>query len=400
MATDTTNEMYGGLFKSTAEFINRNESMKVLAARVYRRSQSTKSVKTYVDHLRPFFAWLGKEPDEAKRGKFDWMGIINEYIDMQVAKKLAPKTILTWFTSIKKWCVLNSIQLDWKAIELPKVWKVEKERLPTKEELRDILNGADLTDKMMVTALISSGMRIGALLKLKLKDVDMGYDCPLIKISPEITKMRQGYITFMSKEAKQILTVYLRERELNGEKITPESFMIGRERPRGLPISISAAEHRWIQLLKRANKATKGREWYLVHVHTLRKFFKSWASLSGIPQDLVEAFMGHRGGISQAYFLPSLEETSNPEIVKRVLAEYEKALPALTIFSEEEKVKALEGRLEETRRQLEEEAKRHEGERHRLEEERRLLEERVRRLEELAAKTEALRRRTLIESAN
>jgi len=392
---------YPGLFPCNLKVINENESVKKMAARLYRKSQSEKTVRAYVEALVVFSNWLKAKPDESIKKKYDWAGMVNEFIDHLITeRKCSNATVSLYATAIKKWLVINEVPVSWEKLELPKIWRVERDRLLSKEELREILNGADLTSRVMILALVSSGLRVGALIKLKLKDVRMEYDTPLIAVGPEISKTREGYITFMSKEAKSALLQYLKERELNGEKITPESFLVVKERPRGTPITTQGAMFRWHRLLKKANKATKGRKWYEAHIHTLRKYFKSWASLSGVPEALVEAFMGHRRGIQQTYFLPGLEAASNPEVVKRVMAEYAKALPALTIFSEEEKVKALEGRLEETRRQLEEGTKRHEGERHRLEEERRLLEERVRRLEGLVTKTEALRRRTLIESAN
>jgi hypothetical protein len=115
-------------------------------------------------------------------------------------------------------------------------------------------------------------------------------------------------------------------------------------------------------LLKKADKAEKtsvsertkrGGKWYQLHIHVMRKYFKSWAALSGVPGDLVEAFMGHRAGIEQTYFLPDVESANNPEVIKKVLEEYRKALPALTIFSDEEKIKHLEEQVEESKAQLE-----------------------------------------------
>ncbi len=64
-----------------------------------------------------------------------------------------------------------------------------------------------------------------------------------------------------------------------------------------------------------------------------------------MPSDLVEAFMGHRAGIEQTYFLPDLESANNPEVIKKVMEEYKKAVPALTIFSDAEKIKELEARI-------------------------------------------------------
>ena len=368
--------------------------------RIFRKSQSETSAKTYTVVLRSFFNWLGKEPDEALKGKYDWEGIINDYLDYLVSQKNSPNMIKLKLAAVKKWCSLNGVTVDFSKIETPRTWKVESERLPEKQELREILNGADLANKTMVLILVSSGLRVGTLLKLKLKDVDLRYDCPLITVRPEVTKMRQGYITFMSEEAKRVLLLYLKEREMNGEKITPESLIIAKERPRGTPLTYQAAQERWLQLLKKAGKGEKRRKWHNLRIHVLRKYFKSWCSLAGVPQELVEVWMGHKTGIAQTYFLPDIESATNPEVVKRILEEYKKALPALTIFGEDEKVKELEKKIEEQKQALELERKKHEEEKARLETERKALEERLSRLEAMIEEVSSLRRRSLLERAN
>jgi len=71
-------------------------------------------------------------------------------------------------------------------------------------------------------------------------------------------------------------------------------------------------------------------------------------------------------------------------VMEKIMAEYEKALPALTIFSEEEKVKVLEGKIEEQKRILEAERGRFEEEKSALAGRLRLLEEAVADLKKLA----------------
>ncbi|MCX8182773.1 MAG: site-specific integrase [Candidatus Methanomethyliaceae archaeon] len=386
------------LFKPDRDFIERNESVRTLVLRVYRKSQSNASVNTYVANLRKFFAWLGMEPDEAKNAEINWENKINAFIDECVSKSLSPKRIHSLVSAVKRWGVVNEVNIAWGKVELPGVWKTTEERIPTKEELREIMKVGDLTDKIMVACLVSSGLRVGALIRLQLKDVDFDYECPLVKVSPRASKARQGYLTFFSPEAKSLIKSYLEDRKNKGEQITGESFLLVRERPLGLPISVPAAEERWLNLLRRAGKKVKKGRRHIVRLHSLRKYFKSWCSLSGVQESVTELFMGHRHGISQVYFLPDVEAASSPEVVSRLLTEYKKALPALTIFSEEEKIKELEGKVEEQKRILEEEKRKHEEEKRRLEEERKFLEERVKRLEALVDEVIRARREIILKA--
>jgi integrase len=385
LVENTTNGVNLNVFPCIKRAIEGDESLRRLAARVYRRGQSEKSVMAYVQSVVTFARWLKVTPSEALRSRHDWPGVVNEFIDhLVIEKKTSGGTVHLYVAAVKKWLTVNDVEVNWKAVEPPKIWRVERDRLLAKEELRQILNGADLASRVMVLALLSSGLRVGALTRLKLKDIKMEYDYPLVIVGPEISKTREGYVTFMTPEAKTAIQQYLKERELNGEVVGPESPLIVKERPRGTPITEVAAMQRWHKLLKMAGKAVKGRKWYEAHIHTLRKYFKSWASLSGVPEALVEALMGHRKGIQQTYFLPGLEAASNHEVVKRVLAEYQKALPALTIFSEEEKVKQLEVRIEEQKRTLEAERGKFEEEKSALAGRLRLLEEAVADLKKLA----------------
>ncbi len=388
------------LFRPEREFAERNESIKALVLRVYRKSQSPHSVSTYINNLRRFFEWLGMEPDQAKGFKYDWTAKVNEYIDELVARGVAPKSIHNSIVSIKKWAMVNGVQVDWNNVDLPQLWRATEERMFTKEDLRSILKGGDLTDKVMVTCLLSSGLRIGTLLKLRLQDIDFRYDCPLVKVRPGIAKMRQEHITFLSPEAKEFIKLYLKERERCGERITPESYLIVRERPLGLPITIYAAEERWVNLLARTGKNTKLGKRYPLRLHGLRKYFKSWMSLSGVNRDLIEYFLGHRSTIAQTYYLPNLSSVSDPTIIEKVLAEYRKGLPAIMIFSDQEKIKELESKIEEQKRQFEEDKRRYEEEKRRLEEERKFLEERVKRLERMVEQMMALRKRMIAEQGN
>ncbi len=377
--------------------IDTDPAIKRFALRVYRKSESERTVKIYVQQVILFTRWLGKAPADALRSRLDWEAILNDYIDyLNIERRMASGSVFLAIAAVKKWLEVNgAAEKDGlKGVEMPKVYRTERDRLPTKEELRHILNGANLTDRSMALILVSSGIRIGALVELKFKHVKMDLDCPMITVGAEFSKNRQGYITFMSPEAKVTLQQYVKERELNGEKVSAESYVIAKGRPAGGKMRTGGAAHRWAVLLKKADRAAKtgvsertrkGGKWYQIHIHTMRKYFKSWASLSGVPSDLVEAFMGHRAGIEQAYFLPDLESANNPEVIKKALEEYRKAIPALTIFSDEEKIKRLEAQVNEQaaalQKEREDEAARQKSFADQMEEARKTMEEMKKALE-------------------
>ena len=59
---------------------------------------------------------------------------------------------------------MNDVYLDWKKIRrmLPAVGWYALDRIPTLEELREILDAADIRGKTLTLVLVSSGRREGA----------------------------------------------------------------------------------------------------------------------------------------------------------------------------------------------------------------------------------------------
>lgn len=371
--------------KSLDKQVQANKSLEKLALRVYRKGGSSRTAEGYVQDVIVFSRWLGMEPDQVLRSKFDWAAMINEYLDVMIVKdKLARSSAATRVFGIKKWLEVNDASLDWKKVEMPKVFRRERDQIPTREQLRAILNSTSLPEKVLVLIAVSSGLRLSSILALRLKDIDMKAEVPAIRPNPETTKNRRSFVTFITGEARGVISSSLRERQSRGEAITPESFVVASERPRGSRMSKQAAERRWLHALGRVELARKneGGKWHTFHFHTLRKFYRSWASLSGVNSDVLEFTMGHRGGIEQTYFVPDAD--SIPEEVLTLLKrEYVKALPALEILTESEKVRALEEKVEQQARDLAEKAASVEKESLEVQESKALIEKLLRRVGEL-----------------
>jgi integrase len=346
-----------GLYNYLTQMMKRNASVRTLALRIYRKGKSLATVKTYLDNVDTFSDWMKATPDAVLQMKMDWPAIANEYLDHMSARGLSPNHMHAAIAALKKWFEVNGLDVDWRKVETPRIWLTQRQKIPTREELRQIIGFGDLTDKAMFLTSVSSGLRLATLTKLKVKDVRLEMDVPIIVLRPEMAKDRpsRGFVTFITPEAKAHVEALLRKRESQGEKITPESVIFSRDRPAGLSMTPHSVEHRWHRLLKRAAKMQKeeGMKWYPIRCHSLRKYFSTWARLSGVESTTVEMFMGHRSGIEQAYFVSGIEDMTNPQIVDRLKVEYLKGVPALTIFSDMQKMNELEHRLEEQQRQFE-----------------------------------------------
>ncbi|MCD6360322.1 MAG: hypothetical protein J7M38_05595 [Armatimonadetes bacterium] len=175
-----------------------SNSLRRMAYKVYRRSQSLNGVVAYCYWIKDFCKWLGNSnPDFIINGRYDFVGVVDDYIShLLLERKVAPSTISVAYSAIKKWLETNNIEVDFKGIELPQKRRVEKERLMRKEELMKLINISSLSDKVQITGLLSSGIRIGTFIKLRLKHIkveveDNKRNKKLINIFEYFIKSRQ-----------------------------------------------------------------------------------------------------------------------------------------------------------------------------------------------------------------
>ena len=306
-----------------------------------RRMGSPGTAEIYIHGVRRFIQFLGLEdPEEAlakiRSGEIDALRQIDRYIDYALTKN-AHKTVRNYVFGVKKWLETNGVLLEWRKIEMPTATEVyERDKAPSKEELKMLLHHArSARDRAVILILASSGLRIGTLLSLTVGDVNFDYpDVARINVwrkkGRKFTSRKLGgggrfYCTFITPEAKQALQQYLKEREAKGEKITAESPLITDAYCTGKFITVEDWQRVYYRILRAAGLDKKSRRWYMLHIHSLRKFFRS--NCVGVDPSYREFWMGHKGGyLDESYF-----RAEEP----RHLAEYRKAIPYLTVYRAE-----------------------------------------------------------------
>lgn len=316
-----------------------------------RRMGSELSVESYVKAIRKFLDFLGESDPETALGKLqtrqtDAAAKVDEFIDSAL-KKYAHGTVRNFLFGVKKWFDLNGVDVDWKRIEFPtSTEKSESDRAPSKEEIKKLLNHASgARDRAAILILASSGLRLGTMLSLKVGDLNLRYpDVASLKVERQRGRkfgagtgrgQARVFLTFLTPEARDALVTYLEERRRKGEKLTEESPLIGDSHYQGRFLSVMGFELVYYRLLKRAGLADKSRSWYQIHLHTLRKYFRS--NCVGVDPSYREHWMGHKGGyLDESYFRAEEE---------RHLAEYRKAVPHLTVYSTPMEEKQLRGRM-------------------------------------------------------
>lgn len=296
-----------------------------------------KSVKRFVDFYE------AETPQEAI-DKLEGLSIEQrtELIDSFIARLLGDGMNTSTVVQLvrggfKKWLTLNSVEIDWPKVQgeiLPGEEIVVSDRMPTKEELRRLLNVGSLRDRVIILVSTSSGLRVGTLATLTLGDVQLEEEIPRVIVKREpgrkVSRKMKGFATFITHEAKTMLLQYIEHRKKLGEKITENSPLITSEREEELGKFLNShyLSNHWRRLLKRAHLATKnGGPWHDIHLHTLRKYFDTQCINAGVKGPYKEFWMGHIGKhLAESYFRGEVETH---------IAEYRKAIPYLSILAPE-----------------------------------------------------------------
>jgi integrase len=342
--------------KLQREYIEQNPSVAKIKTAIAgnRRMGSFQTVEHYVTGVIRFVNFVKQSNAETTlqaihKGELDAGAKVDEFIDYALDELgNSHATVKTYTSGVKKWFDLNDVKVNWDKIEMPTATAtVEEDRAPTKDELKTLLSSAVRSrDRFVITALSSSGLRIGTLISLKVGNVDFKTypDVAVVKVENGKGRkfsVKRGvssgklYFTFFSPEAKTELKNYIAERENKGEKITSESPLVTNYNYKGEFITVEAYEKVWNRLLKKVGINQKGNKYHKLHLHTLRKYFRS--NCVGVDASFRERWMGHKGlYLDESYF--RAEESLH-------LMEYRKAIPHLTIYSEPTQEKRLRSQM-------------------------------------------------------
>lgn len=240
------------------------------------------------------------------------------YAAAAASANTAPHTARNRFVIWKEFLAEQGIEIktrDLKRIrtKLPKGTTRTVERDLDHDTLRMLVQHMDIKGKALFLTLASSGMRIGEALALTFDDIDLEHEPVFIQIRGENTKTGEQRYTFISSEAKEALVEWLKVREaymIQAKNKNAGFINHGFSGPRPeiscdariFPFAMKTAQDSWTTAIKNAGAKERDRSTgrYSLHIHQLRKFFRSQLALA-IPVDIVEYLMGHSGYLTDAY---------------------------------------------------------------------------------------------------
>ena len=129
-------------------------------------------METYIWGVRRFCGFTGEDPDglikNLANGKLALEKLLNSWLDALDKEGVSPRTQKLYFYSVKKFADVNlpDEPFNWKKVELPRSWGVEEDRVPTKDELRLLMDHGSLLDRVIIAVMSSSGIRENTLVSL------------------------------------------------------------------------------------------------------------------------------------------------------------------------------------------------------------------------------------------
>ncbi len=204
---------------------------------------------------------------------------------------------------------------------IPEYKKMKKDRAYTHEQIHKLLDFADERLRVVIYILASSGIRIGALPSLRLRNLE----------DTKITvyeNTNDEYVTFISQECKNAIQNYLDMRSRYGEKLTPDSFLIReqfdiRDPPKKAKmVKAETLARKLYDLSVRSGIKDKN----LPICHAFRKFYSTQLVEADVKTELRWLLEGHKLKGNDSHYVRTTDQ--------RLQQEYEKAINHLTINEE------------------------------------------------------------------
>ncbi len=276
------------------------------------RTGSKGTQRNYFMWLQQYVDFVKKDPDslitERKAQlKSDDDSINRRHEDLAYAfynylrneRGLSPNSASSMLGCIRSFYKANYVDLK---MRTPQVWGIKESKIPTREELKHMVDACNIRDRALILVQAQSGLGTSDLIKLRYGHIREGFEAGKnpIRITLVREKEKAHFSTFIGTDAIDALKVYLNYRRAGTRRLAPE--VLTDDSPLiatydWKPITdINTVYALVVNAAKRAGLKQ-------VHPHALRKYFASALRNAGVNETIVEYMMGHRlPAVKRAYF--------------------------------------------------------------------------------------------------
>ncbi|MGA2573194.1 MAG: tyrosine-type recombinase/integrase [Candidatus Methanomethylicaceae archaeon] len=323
----STQSYYKSAFRIYISFTGKTPSKLIDEALKDSKREPRKKQDVVMRSLVDFYNWLKTEYNVRSRGK-------GEHV--VVGKGVSDKVAGTYANVVRSFYDTFGISVKMKGRHaLPRGRVTNKRIRINAEQVRQL---ADHTrtprDKAIILTLFQSGMDVSTLCSLKYGDIAAGLkadDLPL-RLDLYRPKTCVEYFTFLGKDAVEAIKTYLKDCESRGIKLTKDTALFLTERGRE-PIETHNVQNMLRDAAIKAgfiSKEESGNPRFFnpYGPHALRESFGSLMINSGVPDTIVDFWLGHSiGQMAEAY------KGIQAESVKKMFTEREHLLSPFAAMS-------------------------------------------------------------------
>lgn len=314
-----TRYIYKAAFKTYASFTSMTATALINEALADAKKDIRKRQDIVLIRLVKFYNWLKTEYPRKSRGKGP-----HEVIGKGISDKLAH----TYVNSIRSFYATYNVTVRLKGRHrLPKP-RVQNKRMKVNAEQVKLLVDHARTprDRAIILTMFQSGMDVSTLCNLKYGDVSAGLAKSETPLKLDLYRPKTGteYYTFLGKDAVEALKAYIADAKDRGIRFKNDTALFRTERGKQ-PLKTNLVQHMLAVVARKTRLVDREKSKFNpLSPHALRESFGSIMTNSGVPDTIVDFWLGHEiGEMAEAY------KSVQFESLKQMYMEKEKLLSVI-----------------------------------------------------------------------
>jgi site-specific recombinase XerD len=379
---------YRTAFRGYAYFTGMTASHLIDEALADARKDPRQKQDVVLRRLVKFYHWLKKEYPKKSRGKGE---------HRVVGKGVSDKMAHYFIGAVRSFYATYDVTVRMRGRhKLPRPRVVNKRMKVGGEQVKVLVDHARTPrDRAIILTLFQSGMDVSTLCSLKYGDVAEGLDKDEYPLKLELYRPKTGveYYTFIGKDAVEALRAYLADMKARGVDYSNDSPLFLKERGKQA-LTTNLVQNMMKDVAVRSglvDEKNNGKAFNPLSPHALRESFGSLMINSGVPDTIVDFWLGHSiGEMAEAYKGVQLES------LKQIYLDRAKLISISTSEVDVEEIEAkLKVELEEGKKELQTLVNGLATKSLRLEEENKDLKQRIQKTEKKLGELEKLIRETV-----
>ncbi|MBA7593887.1 hypothetical protein ES703_00821 [subsurface metagenome] len=297
---------------------------------------SEDSANIYVNTLHRFLEWKKTTPEETlqwtpERAAREMISYIQTLKGKGKTSKYAGKYLATTWYALKSWFADNGvckIKVDEKVPIKQQVKFLDK--IPTKEELKRILDCSSMQTKAMDSTMAFGGMRPKDASELTYSSIKEDFEARVTPMAIYHLVSKAGglwHVAFLTSQGVGYLREWIDYRKARGERFKDSTpLFINLKSKKREQIGVRGFEQAIVEAMRRAGWKKKDKR-FRYRPYGLRKYFR--ANLSNIDPDFREYLVAHKSGVNSLVAIyDGLRDLHKPTIDK-LREQFKKAEPSL-----------------------------------------------------------------------